>query len=565
MSWSETQYAIDEITKVTGIPPQNMSKFNVTSETDENGVNKATITCTPPENTIIQGMLLCTVGGVRILRKENKASISPEDGVLIAEVPYGTNFEYVDENLSNDTTYYYSFFPYSDHGVFNYSDYNKKYVTFGSGEIPPEPEIPKEAVWAFDQDFSNLDPETTISYPSGYLNENFSPMMTNESNGEVTAGDWLSFLQKVLKNRPCMVKKNMELDYELNSFDYSKKIDGTDSDYNNLDYDGGSFAWINKIWTKETYSNDGLKRRVEYANFPADGFSPMGFINKNLEEVEGLWIPMGYGDANARILVSGTNTYSKFNSISDIHQTIENKWGADNGAFLGSPVIFLLRDLIYMMFKSTNVLLKCGYGINRSTVDSDFVNSNITKGSVPGWYGSENGEKNKFFHSQVLGSRLLDVVDPFFVTQPISGRIFISKGYRFTASPSTIYTQTNCVIEKKLNGYIQYAEKLISTGDPLLGSIPNVSFEHPDDYPTKPSYGSSVLGLCSPSWWYYASSSGVNANRWCYVTNSLGGPMSFANGTQNIASLSNYSGIDENIIGSGFAVLLIPNVGYSPF
>ncbi|MFR7629533.1 MAG: hypothetical protein ACLUZ6_02255 [Lachnospira eligens] len=54
-----------------------------------------------------------------------------------------------------------------------------------------------------------------------------------------------------------------------------------------------AFAWAQKIYKREYTSGD--DRYVLFRFEKADGFEPIGFIDSDNKELEGVWIPMFYG------------------------------------------------------------------------------------------------------------------------------------------------------------------------------------------------------------------------------------------------------------------------------
>lgn len=138
MEWEETAYLIKKIG--SGIPPQNMKTFSATP-----GNGEVMLKFEMPKNTIIENQLICTVKGVRIIRKEGSAPNNQNDGKVIIDLPYDViKFSHNDNDVVNDKTYYYGFFPYSDHNVYNINPENILSATPKEGEIiPPEPEQPE--------------------------------------------------------------------------------------------------------------------------------------------------------------------------------------------------------------------------------------------------------------------------------------------------------------------------------------------------------------------------------------------------------------------------------------
>jgi hypothetical protein len=527
MSWDEAKYTIKKVlagierNQITGIPPRNMETFSANP-----GDKKVTIRVKVPDNTIVDNQLLCTVAGVKVIRKTGSIPLSPEDGTLILTVTDKTNVtKYIDTNVTNGVTYYYGFFPYSDHGVYNFNQ---------SNIIAATPTVIH--FWAFDQDFSNKAPASTITYPTGFQNSSFAKMLTNEGTGTATAGGWLDFLQNTLKNYPFMVKSNGEADYMLDPSDYSKKALGESSDYNNTSYAGGAFAWLNKIYMYEEYSSDGEKREVQFADGPADGFTPVGFYDFDHNELEGVWLPMGYMNSNGKTLVAGTTPCASLTC--DSEYTLIKSF-SQRAVFLGGPILRVLRDLEYMLFKSTDIQLQAGHGRCKAGSNAVTANISVANGNVPGWKGT-NGKTtmNKYFHSQVLGSYQQWIRDPYTIT--INGKLYASPYYEYDLTGAK-YVDTGITLAA--NSAWWYASHLISMGDAKLGSMPK-----------QENTASTSTGLCD------------------------GGPYGNASGTRVALSLGNCS--DDLMDGPasvnlyyeasaanwncGVGVLLLPSVDYAP-
>lgn len=526
-AFPEAQYAIDEILQgitlgqVTGIPPQNMKSFTVTSR---NGA--ALLRWQLPDDTIIDGQTICTAKGVKILRKAVSAPQTIDDGDVIGD--YIGDGQYEDTGLTNGVTYYYAAFPHSDHGVYNFNPVNVRKV------------VPSDArFWAFDQNFSDKNPSTTITYPAGYENENYSPMHTNEGTGTVTAGGWADFLENILQNKPAMVRKNGQLDYWLDPDDYTKKLDGTASDYNNTSYDGGAFAWIKKIWIKEEYASDGNSRRVIFSDKASDGFTPMGFIDFNDQEIEGIWLPMGYMDDNGRTLIAGTAPNGS--KTNDQERALITAFSS-RAINLGGSAIHLLRDLEYMIFKSTDIQLKAGHGNCNSYVSSTNTgvknNAVVPNGLVRGWKGtSDKKTLNKYFHSQVLGSYQLWLRDPY----------SLLVNTVFKASPHYKYDPTG-------DSYISAALSVPnqSVGPNYPTHLKNVS----NDYGSEIVFhntASSSTGLCDAFW--STPSGTMMARRLGYTYRDLDdGPAALV--VNSAASNASWD--------YGVAICLLPEPGYEP-
>ena len=225
------------LTDNSGIPPQNMKLINVRP-----GDACVKINFQEPDNTVIDGQLICTTKGVIIVRKQGSMPESMDDGVVVLqneEIGKYKDTPFIDDGLVNDVDYYYRFFAYSDHGVFNMNIENSKAVR-------PQ----KYILYGIKIDKNNSDPATRITYLE--MAEGFTPAKMNYETGEFEYGSWnpeeVFFL---IDNKPWMVKSDGTPDYELDENDYTKKKDGTASDVSNTSYDGNAMAKIPLVWLKQ--------------------------------------------------------------------------------------------------------------------------------------------------------------------------------------------------------------------------------------------------------------------------------------------------------------------------
>ena len=238
----EADYTVEETLKGveamlsdnSGIPPQNMKSINMRP-----GDKCVKICFGEPENTVIDNQLICTVKGVTIVRKQGSMPESITDGVVVLqneEIGKYKDTPFVDSGLTNDVDYYYRFFSYSDHGVYNLNAENAKVVT------------PKEYIlYGFRINKNDSNPATRVTYLE--MAEGMTPAHMNYSTGKFDYGSWnpeeIFFLQN---NYPAMVKSNGQEDYKLNPDDYTKKLDGSPSDVSNTSYDGNAMSRMDTVW-----------------------------------------------------------------------------------------------------------------------------------------------------------------------------------------------------------------------------------------------------------------------------------------------------------------------------
>lgn len=181
---------------------------DVTNLVGSFGDGKALIKWTDPENLVYEGFTLATWAGTKLVRKLGSYPTSETDGTLVIDNTVKNQYSssaYVDSGLINETTYYYALFPYTTDNVYNYNTTNC---------ITIMPSIYK--IFGVRIDTTNSNPETSVTY-------------TDNAIGMVAgSSDWDSLC--IFKDiKPCVLLNGV-VNYYLNPNDYTKKIDGTDSD-----------------------------------------------------------------------------------------------------------------------------------------------------------------------------------------------------------------------------------------------------------------------------------------------------------------------------------------------
>ena len=214
------------------------------------GDKKIKLTFTEPADTVIDNQLICTVAGCMVRIKEGSYPVDEKDGTLVVDnkVPgqYATTPIEI-TGLTNDTTYYLAFFPYSDQGLFNYNQANRRTA------------VPKAYVlYGFRINKNDSNPATRITYTE--MAAGFTPAAMNYATGKFNYGSW-GDVWFIKGNKPCMVKNNGTIDYYLNPDDYTKKEDGTASDVANTSYGGNAMSYFPVVWFKRWESGN-----YEYVN-----------------------------------------------------------------------------------------------------------------------------------------------------------------------------------------------------------------------------------------------------------------------------------------------------------
>lgn len=556
MGYAEAQYTVDEAAKTNGIPPKNITTFRAAG-----GDGVVNLTFTPPSDTVIDDQTICSVGGILIIRKEGSAPTSMKDGEVVAKLDV-TNMNnyisnpFVDDDVVNEHTYYYGFFTMSDHGVYNYNQ--NCVATATPSEIPP-----MFYKFAYHQDFTELDPDKTITYLNwgDKITSSSTPMHTNGDTGTVTAGDFEQFYV-LQQNKPYMVKTNFQADYALDPTDYTKKLDGSASDVSNTSYSGlGAYAWLPRFYMKEVYAADGNSRDVYFSNEQEDSdFQPVGFMDYSIGSMKGAWIPMYYPGSDGKSLAGRTGYGGMTEKTCDQQKTVVDLNGA-NARFLGGSIMNAYRDLCYGLYKSTNIQEHGGYGncngYNSAGASANYgmtTNPVLSNGAVEGFLGTgtssdSNSRKqaNKAFHSNVLFTYDMYLRDPYTLLNGNSQSTYIrSKNiYQLDLYGSSDLLESN--LTNHTNGYSSKLEKVPASNgsSSVIYSSINVGNNR----------GSQSTGLCDFDAWGSTSGKVCVAYRLGSCDRGLGvGPAYL--GLNGEASPSYWA--------IGAAVLLIPPADYEP-
>lgn len=460
MSYSEAQYTVDEIlaglrgSLASGIPPKNLAYTISAADA------RISITFTP-EDTIVDGILLCTVGGVHIRYKKGSAPVNIQDGMFGGDYTgdelhaHSSEPVYID-GLLNGEEYFVRLFVYSDHGVFNNDAEHHTASATPTGS----------AYYGFRQDFDNLDPDTNITYLGE--NENYVPMVKNPDAGVVTDGSWLQW-PWLKKNKPYMVKADtLQADYQLLETNYLAKADSTgESDVANVNYNGGAFAWLPRLYMREIYSQNGKSRYVYFSETAADGYTPVGFKDTEGNVLKGVWIPMFYTSVIDNVTHVIANQSPGEERVATEDMQLAQLTFTGRAKALGGPIMNVIRDVLYMLCKSTNVQEKLGYGLGVPTTTTADINAIVDSGRFKG-SSKLSLSLNKAFHSIVLMSNARYLADLYFKIPRATNdavRIYGSATY----NDSAVNTDTGIDLFTDNLKYI-YQTRLKYAGDGL-GSI----------------------------------------------------------------------------------------------
>lgn len=418
----------------TGIPPANL-----TVKAARIGDKLVRLTWSVPEETIIDGQVVQTTAGVMIRRKAGSAPQSLTDGVLLVDSDQisGT-FE--DKGLKNETEYFYRFFPYSDHGVYNISSKNIISAT------------PKEYIlYGYTVDKTNSDPTGRVAYTD--MAADMTPASVNQSTGAFNPGSWGDDIFFRENNHAWMVKSDGTPDYQLDDGDYTKKAAGGASDASNTGYDGNAMVRFDTVWLKMW--EEGNLQHVQICNVQLDqDFHAYAHTREDGSIMDYIWMAAFEGS-----LISGKVRSLKGQSVMN-GQTGANEitYAEANGKLWSTQTwaqIQMINALLTLMFKSTNLQKALGNGHYSGGQGAGDLFKTGTVSDKGAFYGTSGNVAMKAFHIENYYGDIWNRIRGC-VTNG-STRILVKMTPPFNTA-GTGYTDTGITPSRSSGGYISNAK-----------------------------------------------------------------------------------------------------------
>lgn len=361
-TWVDTSVTPDNV-YVMNMTPQPMK--SIACDYDKLA-GKLRIKFTEPDDTILDGQAFCVVEKVVIRRKLGSVPLDENDGDLVTEVlrhDFGNYSQlwFVDNGVTPEIgkTYYYKAFPMSTTGFYNYSELNEANITC------------KEAVlYGFKIDQNESDPASMITYLSDCDNAQYASAYMDYTTDTFNYGDWENawFIAGL---KPCMLKYDGTVDYELDKNDYTKKIDGTQSDVANKSYSGNAMIGFPKVYWKIVDNGDNTANVYISDTKLDDGFHCWSHIDNNGMEIDYCYMPIYTGS-----LVNGKlRSLSGLVPITNQTRQVEINYAKANN--LTNDLIWytevysdrmLIELLALLISKSTNSQAVFGTGNNNSFI-----------------------------------------------------------------------------------------------------------------------------------------------------------------------------------------------------
>ena len=293
-SWIDSAVSPENV-YIIQMTPQNMKSFTAIYDVSS-GYNK--LRWEEPNDTIIDGQDACIVEKIVIRRKLGSAPTGVEDGDLVVEInrnQFGKykNKWYVDKGATpiEGDVYYYKAFPCSTIGCYNTSS-DEAVVTWLS-----------HYTFGFRIDQTESDPASMITYIAD--NTNFESAYMNYSTGKFNYGDWTvdngAWFMDV---KPCMLKYDCTVAYYLNPDDYTKKLDGTASDIDNIDFKGNVMIEFPKVYYKCVNITDDIAEYYFCNKKLDDDYHCWSHIDINGNEIDYCYMPAYNGSLNDGVLRS---------------------------------------------------------------------------------------------------------------------------------------------------------------------------------------------------------------------------------------------------------------------
>ena len=368
-AWVDTTATPDNV-YIFNMVPQAMKKIKGVYDTD---LGKYKLKFEEPDDTIIDGQIVCIVDKIIIRRKFGSAPKNENDGDFIAEIKrrefglYKNNW-FVDNTLTPNLgdVYYYKAFPVSTLGHINYSTVNetrglvcKDYFLFG-----------------FEINQNESDPASMITYLSDCDNYDYTPAHMDYTADTFDYGDWEGawFIEKL---KPCMLRYDGTVDYELDRNDYTKKADGTASDVANTAYEGNAMVGVPKVYWKIVDNGDDTANVYICDKKLDDDFVCWSHIDNNGNEIDYCYMPIYNGSlVNGKLRSLSGQTPAVTDALNEINYAKANNLTDDIIWYTEVySDVTLINLLLLLIGKSTDTQAIFGNGNHSGAHPSNIMNS----------------------------------------------------------------------------------------------------------------------------------------------------------------------------------------------
>ena len=204
---------------------------------------------------------------------------------------------------------------------------------------------------------SDSNPATRMTYT--YDAVGMTPAKMNYTTGAFDYGSW-GDAWFIKKNKPVMLKSNGTEDYELNPDDYSKKADGSVSDYNNLSYDGNVMARIPLVYVSMTQDSTYEYITISNKKFD-DTYKAIAHTKSDGSVVKNIYLACfkGYISSSKARSISGKNDKDAYSIQQWTNYATANGTGWNIGTW-GQRM--LINSLLWIIGRSDDTQTAFGRG-----------------------------------------------------------------------------------------------------------------------------------------------------------------------------------------------------------
>ena len=253
--------------------------------------------------------------------------------------------------------------------------------------------IIESTTYAVHINMNEADPDSAVTFPSGYDNSDFSDNAYMNFGGSFHYGNWADAF---FMPRSCMLKFDGTVDYYLNEDDETKKEDGTASDVANINYGGNAMVEWGKIYFGFKGDADGNGYTFIVSDYSDEGIDCYCNIDENKNEIDHFYTPKYFGsnDSSNRLRsISGQSNYVSQTVTTELSHAKANGNGWSTECY-GDWT--LIKHLLVLMSKSLNIQAKYGYG-RCSTSNSTAIGQGTMNGKGRFWGDSSQTNGVKIF------------------------------------------------------------------------------------------------------------------------------------------------------------------------
>ncbi len=445
MSYAEQIYTIEELTGVindaaTGVPPANMQTFSAAA-----GDAKVTLTALEPADTEVDGQLIASCKGFVIVMSTTGYPTNEADGTVVVDhVADGSTLTYEVTGLTNDTQYYFSAFPYTDHGVFNRAAGLRVLAGSHANRVTATPQ--EYVLYGFKRTKADSNPATRVVATE--MAVGLTPASMNTSTGAIDLGGWAN-AWFVTGNKPCMIKSDGTIDYYLNPDDLNYKEDGvTASDIANTSYDGNAMAIFPTCWVKRW--QDDTYEYFNVCNIQLDS-DYKAYAHQREDGTIMDWFARSIYDAG--VVSSKARSISGLTPCNTVAGGTQLTYAQANGSLWDSDTwsrVALIWDLLTLMSLNDDVQDAWGYGYYTGFSQASHLKASGQGNTKGAFYGKHSQDVVKVFNIENFWGNIWKIMQGLVYNTTGKYGVKMTRPYNTSGSG---YTATSFGLSGTSGGY----------------------------------------------------------------------------------------------------------------